>query len=459
MLRKIPLPLKLLIADFGLLLSLYIVDIFIVDVLARFDRIAYVSQFLLLSSQLKGFLLIFFPFIILAFVANKFLLKRVLLPIQLLIIIAFVFFFGSYTPELIARIFYTFSLQFKWFLFIFLPFMLFALVFTGILAFRKSATIVLLILLGAIFTSDIVIALTSYATGRLILPSLVESMVTQQLIIKKSLKTLFPIVLELPVRLEKVLIFSILFGIIFSFFTLPRFERVMYRFKVIVEDILRYGFIPTLPLYVFGFLLKIQHEGIFTELFRHYSNAFILIFSVQAFYLFFFYLAATGFSLKRCFRAIKNAFPSYLTAFSTMSSMIALPISIDAAEKNTGNPALAEMSMPIMANLHFLGVATNMPILALATMMLFWGVIPDFTQYFIFVLYLCYTMIAISGVPGSGIFLLAPLLILQFGFSPEMISVVTALYLLIESFGAAANAFGDGALIIIVNKIIKRLGF
>ena len=98
-----------------------------------------------------------------------------------------------------------------------------------------------------------------------------------------------------------------------------------------------------------------------------------------------------------------------------------------------------------------------MPILALTTTMLFWGIVPAFAQYFFFALYLCYTMIAISGVPGSGIFLMIPLLKSQFAFTPEMISVVTALYLLIESFGTAANVFGDGALVIIVNRIIKRL--
>ncbi len=66
-------------------------------------------------------------------------------------------------------------------------------------------------------------------------------------------------------------------------------------------------------------------------------------------------------------------------------------------------------------------------------------------------------MFAISGVPGAGILLMTPLLISQFGFNPAMVSVVTALYTLIESFGTAANALGDGALVMIVNKIIKKL--
>jgi len=386
-------------------------------------------------------------------------LKKIPLPVQLFFIIGFILLFGAYIPETIARFFYTLTLYYKVFLMIFLPFMLFAFIFNGILAFRKGATVVLLVLLGSIFLSNIIVALVSYISARLILPSLVGSMVVQQQSLKATLEPLIPIVLDFGrINLENILILSIVLGIAFSFFSLPRFELVMYRFKEIVEKILKYGFIPLLPLYVFGFLLDIQHKGIFSELFRHYGKAFILIFAVQIIYLSFFYFAATGFSLRRCFCAMRNAFPAYLTAFSTMSSIVSLPISINAAEKNTGNRPLAEMSMPIMANLHFMGVATNMPILALATMMLFGGVVPGIGQYFIFVLYLCWTMIAISGVPGSGIWLMIPLLISQFGFSLEMISVIVALYLLIESFGSAANVFGDGALIIIVNKIIKKIG-
>ncbi len=386
-------------------------------------------------------------------------LGKIPLPFRLLGVIAFVFIFGSSMPEFIARFFYTFSLLFKTLLLAFLPFMLFAFIFNGIVAFRKGATIVLLVLLGSVFLSDIFIALFTYAVGRMALPTIVESMIVQATTAQKVLEPLIPLqVIDFRIDLEKVLLISIAFGIFFSFFKLPKFEHVMAQFKGVIEKILKYIFVPLLPLYVFGFLLEIQHKGIFTELFRHYGMAFLLIFAIQVVYVSFFYIVVTGFSFRRGWKAIKNAFPAYLTGFSTMSSMVALPVSIDAAEKNTKNRPLAEMSMPIMANLHFMGIATHIPILSMATMLLFQGGGPAFYQYLNFVVVLCYTMIAISGVPGSGILLMAPLLKSHFSFSPEMVSVVTAIYLLIEPFGTAANVFGDGALVIVVNKIVKKLG-
>lgn len=84
---------------------------------------------------------------------------------------------------------------------------------------------------------------------------------------------------------------------------------------------------------------------------------------------------------------------------------------------------------------------------------------PGLAEYSLFTVYLCTTMFAVSGVPGAGIITLIPLLITQFGFSVEMVSIVTTLYLLMEAFGTAMNAMGDGALVIIVNKILRRFGF
>ena len=50
-----------------------------------------------------------------------------------------------------------------------------------------------------------------------------------------------------------------------------------------------------------------------------------------------------------------------------------------------------------------------------------------------------------------------PILISQLGFTPDMISIITTLYLLLDPFGTAANVMGDGALVIIVNNVLKRL--
>ncbi len=384
-------------------------------------------------------------------------LQRISLPLQLLGVISFVLLAGNYFNEALIRFFYTFSLLFKELLGFLIPFMIIAFVLSGIVSFKKNAPIVLAVLVTFIFVSNGIVALFSYGVAQLVLPWVTAGMNAQQLIIKNSLEPLMTIALPPLISSEKALLISVVVGIILSFIRVPWLEQYIYRGKNIIEQGFKRFFIPLLPLYVLGFLLKIHYEGVFMHLGQHYGKAFILIIVLHAAYLTWLYVLASGFSIAKAVQAIKNAWPSYLTAFSTMSSTATIPVSIDAAEKNIGNRPLAQISMPIMANVHLLGDSINTPILAMVTMLLFVGHIPDITQYITFVFYFCTTMFAVSGIPGGGIIMMIPILISQLGFTPDMISIITAIYLLLDSFGTAANVMGDGGLVIIVHKALKKL--
>ena len=111
---------------------------------------------------------------------------------------------------------------------------------------------------------------------------------------------------------------------------------------------------------------------------------------------------------------------------------------------------------PFMANVHLLGDSISTPILALVTMYFFFGTLPPCMQYLYFVLYFGVSMFAVSGVPGGGILVIIPVLISALGFTPDMISIMTTLYLLLDCFGTAANVMGDGALIIMLQRILQK---
>ncbi|MPM86615.1 hypothetical protein SDC9_133705 [bioreactor metagenome] len=73
-----------------------------------------------------------------------------------------------------------------------------------------------------------------------------------------------------------------------------------------------------------------------------------------------------------------------------------------------------------------------------------------------FIFMLAITMVAAPGVPGGAI--MASIGVLQsiLGFDPNMIALMVALYITMDSFGTACNVTGDGAIAIIVNKINKK---
>lgn len=115
------------------------------------------------------------------------------------------------------------------------------------------------------------------------------------------------------------------------------------------------------------------------------------------------------------------------------------------------------MAMPIMANVHLLSDSVGTPMLSLATMYIFRGCLPSFISYLFFIPYFCIAMFGVAGLPCGGIIVMMPLLTSQFGFTEEMIAVVMSLYVLLDPFGTAANVMGDGALVIIVNKVLKKI--
>ncbi|MCL4417286.1 MAG: dicarboxylate/amino acid:cation symporter [Actinobacteria bacterium] len=279
-------------------------------------------------------------------------LKRISLPFQLLAVIFFVFFFGNCLPESVIRACYTFSVIFKELLNFTLPFIIFSFVLTGILSFKKNAPIILAILMGMIFFSNAIVAMISYFIGFVALPVVACEVAPELLLIKHSLEPFFNFSIPQFIRSDYVLLLALVLGIIGTFIRMPHFERGLHRFKLFIQRLINAVFIPFLPLYVLGFLLKVRYEGTFTVLFQHYAATIILIVLVQIVYLVWFYLIAAGFSLEMAQRYIKNAFPSYITAFSTMSSAASIPVTVDSAKKNIDNPGLVDMAIPIMANVH-----------------------------------------------------------------------------------------------------------
>ncbi len=380
------------------------------------------------------------------------------IPIQLSAIIVAVFLFGGMVPDSIIRVSYTFSVIFKELLSSVLPFMVFFFVTAGILSFKKNAPLILGVMLGCIFISNGLVALLSYLVmwavgGALSSDTSLVSFTTQAALVQPY----FSFSIPLPFSAIHALVTAIALGLVSSFMRIQYVGSVIAIGKRGIEKIIMYMFIPLLPLYVLGFLLKIRSEGIFASLLQQYGSAFIVIVVLQISYLFWFYFLASGFSFKKSWSAMKIAFPSYITAFSTMSSTAAIPISIKSAEKNTGNSELAGVAMPIMANVHLLGDSIVTPILAMVTMLVFQGTLPTFSVYLGFVFYFCVTMFAASGIPGGGLLVMIPIFKSQLGFTSEMVSVIMTIYFLLDSFGTGANVMGDGALVIIVHKILKRL--
>ncbi|PCI74431.1 hypothetical protein COB28_01240 [Candidatus Dependentiae bacterium] len=382
---------------------------------------------------------------------------RIPLPFQLLGICAVVLFGGNLMPLVMVKSIFTLSLLFKTCLMAFLPFLIFSYVTSGILSLRKNAPLILAVILGLVCLSNFIVGMTSYGLCGLAMPLLAKQSI--QFTAMQSLWTIEPYFLfdlPIPIRSEQALLAAMVIGTLLTWYPIKACERSILRLKGYVDFLIRRVLLPFLPLYVCGFLLKIQGEGLLQQVLGDYSLTFLVMLILHWAFLFIWYLAsqAGNFSLAR--EKILNALPSYMTALSTMSSTAAIPVTLNSAEKNRVHEGLSNVAVPILANVHLLGDAVSIPLLALVTKSLFTGGFPGVIEYLWFLGYFVISMLAVAGIPGGGIMVMIPVLESMFHFSPDMISLITALYLMQDPFGTAANVMGDGALVIMVEKVARR---
>lgn len=385
-------------------------------------------------------------------------LQRVSLPIQLLLVLGIVILFGHKLPPQAIQMFYTLSLIFKECLGFLLPFMIFSFITTGIMSFQKNTPLIITVLLFCVLLSNGLTPLISYFVSSAMLTNMTSNIIINQLTHMAHTQPLFNLYLPRLMSAEIAIVLAVITGIYLSHRHNTVAENIIEYMKSIVEWIITNMFIPILPLYVFGFLAELHAKGVFFELFQSYGKTYALIITLQFTVIFGLYLLASGFTLTGAMTYINNALPSYLTAFGTMSSTAAIPVTIQCATKNTDNKPLAQVATPILANIHMTGDAVTVPVLAIVTLYLFQGIIPNLTTFMTFVAYYSATMLGASGIPGGAVIVMIPILKSILGFTDDMISIMMTLHLLQDGFGTGGNVMGDGALMIIIDKILKKIG-
>lgn len=357
------------------------------------------------------------------------------LPLQLVAVLCLAAVCSVVLPGSMVRGLFTISFMIKQLLEFFLPFIVFFFISSGVTAFKQNSLAMIGLLLGSVFVSNSLVSVYTYAVGTTVMSGIAQQGLSQACAGSSAIAPYVMLPLSPLFRAEHAMLAALIVGVLLTFVSLPPLMRAVNGGKAAIEWGLNRLFIPVLPLYVFGFFLKMMVTLPIWQLCGLYGLIFVLCLLLQASAIVMAYLIAAGGCLRSAIRSLINASPSYVTALGTMSSIATLPVSVVCAENNTQNRPLSEFCMPILANVHLLGDAVCVPLFCIATMQAFLGVVPAFGTFAVFIGYFCVTMLAVSGIPGGGIIVMLPLLQSLFGFTPEMLSVMTALYLLQDGFG------------------------
>lgn len=384
-----------------------------------------------------------------------FIKKFINLPFFVLSLFVFTVFFGKFIDVNIKSQLYAISLLLKDVIVFILPIIIFSFVFNGILNLKNESIKVILILVPLVCLSNFSGFWVAYVFATPVLKTGVISI--SELTTTSPLHPAWIYSVSPLIKNDIALISGVVLGIIGNFAKLNLIDKTSYNLNLLANFILKKVICPILPLFVLGFIIKMQHEGTLTLIMKEYALLLLMVAVLAYGYMFLIMFILSGRNLKHTLTKFKNLGPSVLIGLFSMSSAAAIPTTIEASEKNLENKDIARFVVPATANMHLLGDCFAIPIIGLALMVSFGYELPNLSQYFVFTLYGVAAKFAAAGIPGGSALIFVPIFENLFGFSAPMLTAITAIYVLFDPIATSSNVFGHGMFAILFEKVYRKI--
>ncbi|NCP61953.1 MAG: dicarboxylate/amino acid:cation symporter [Alphaproteobacteria bacterium] len=362
--------------------------------------------------------------------------------------------FGDFIPLSLKSGLYAVSLTLKEILLFVLPFVIFSFLLNSIGILKKGAFSFVALAFSMVVISNFTATVFGGFLGIFTLGSLgfIEKITLSQ----DVLKPLWHFDLPQLISNDTALFSGLAAGVVLSLTGHQKSQEVAQKLYKASFFFLKRCFIPVLPLFILGFILKMQHDGLLISVLQHYLPIAILIIFVSVSYILTLFAVALGFDRTRWVQGVKNLVPGMLTGFTTMSSASTMPLVIDAVEKNTTEP-FATGVVPVSINTHLVGDCFSMSIQAVAILISFGYDLPSLTDFLLFAVFFVIARFAVAGVPGGGVLMTLPVFEKYLGFSGEMLSLITALYILFDPLITPVNVLGHGTFAQLFEKLYKKV--
>lgn len=232
-------------------------------------------------------------------------------------------------------------------------------------------------------------------------------------------------------------------------------EKIAGHFERVIQVILKV-FAYIIPLFIIGFVLKMIHDGTMRVMLSNYALVGGIVAGAVFSYIAFLYFFAAAWDRKLCVNSIRNMLPAAIAGFGSMSSATAMPLTILGTDKNSNQSDVARATIPATVSIHLIGDCFAIPIFAFAIMKSFGVAEPSFISYLIFALYFVVAKFSVAAIPGGGIMVMLPVLETYLGFTGEMLSLITALYILFDPLITSANVLGNGGFAMGIGRIAGK---
>jgi len=354
-------------------------------------------------------------------------------------------------PLGVKSFFYAISLSIKSLIIFMLPAVIFGLLFKTAVQLAKKASKVILVILLCIVLSNFISTLISYGVGSIayrfdlsmVFPGSASAL-------KAAWEFSFPSLIGNGFAMLGGVAFGSLFGILKPVLASKFAASLEKRINTVLSF-----FLYIIPLFIAGFVIQMNHDGIMGHIIRNYGVIFALIACAVFAYISLIYCVVSRVQGTSFLKSIKNMMPAAIAGFGSMSSAAAMPLTIIAAEKNSKNPELARSVIPATVNIHLIGDCFAIPIFAFAVLKGFGVADPGFVNYLVFAAYFVLAKFSVAAVPGGGILVMLPILENYLGFDATMLSLITALYILFDPVITCANVLGNGGFAMAIGRLMK----
>ena len=374
------------------------------------------------------------------------------MPFILVAIIISIILFGPFIPLDIKQALYSVSLSIKELIILLLPFIIFGLLFKAAVMLSKGATKIIGLILVLVCASNFLSTFLSHYVGIWIYNFDLSMLKPQE---SGGLESLWTLGLPKLIANDKAMFAGIILGIIASKLTPVPTAKISAHIEHTITKILQ-GIVCMIPIFVAGFVIKLQHDEVIGVIIRDYTAIFGCIALAQFSYIAFIYYFLSHGRVREFISSIKNMLPAAISGFSTMSSAASMPLTLMGAENNARNKDLARSVVPATVNIHLVGDCFAIPIFAYAVLKSFGMAEPSLLTYLIFTVYFVLAKFSVAAIPGGGIIVMLPILKEYLGFNDEMMALITALYILFDPVITCANVFGNGAFAKMIDRLVGK---
>ena len=373
---------------------------------------------------------------------------------KILIAIALGIVLGLIAPSWIVRLFVTFNGIFSQFLGFAIPLIIVGLVAPAISDIGKTAGKMLIVTVAIAYGSTIFAGLVSYLTGAALFPGMIRSGSSlQEVASAAELSPYFTVTIPPLMSVMTALVLAFTLGLGLAALDRKTLKDALHDFEQVIIKTINSAIIPLLPLYIFGIFLNMTYVGQVFSILTVFIKIIGIIFLIHIGILILQFAIAGGFVRRNPFRLLWTMLPAYFTALGTQSSAATIPVTLAQAKKNGVSEDIAGFTIPLCSTIHMSGSTLKIVACALA-LMIMQGMPYNFGMFAGFICMLGITMVAAPGVPGGAIMAALGLLQSILGFDQEAQALMIALYIAMDSFGTACNVTGDGAIALIIDKLM-----